>query len=98
MVYARLGFAAAFCLLIAASPVSAAAPQALTTLEMDAAIEAAGPLPAAHARKTQSFYCYERNLWWFYRPYTTALDNHARCMPYFHYLEPYRGRGGKPIK
>jgi hypothetical protein len=38
-----------------------------------------------------SFYCYPRKYWWFYRPYTTDPQNHARCMPYFHYL----GRGAK---
>jgi len=98
MVYARLSFAAAFCLLIAAPPASAAGPQALTALEMDDAVEAAGPHPVVHSRKKRSFYCYERNHWWFYRPYTTALDGHPRCMPYFHYLEPYRGRGAKPSR
>jgi hypothetical protein len=46
-------------------------------------------LPAMHRHRTQSFYCYPRNYWWFYRPYTTNSDGHARCMPYFHYL----GRG-----
>jgi hypothetical protein len=47
---------------------------------------------SAHFSKTQSYYCYPRNYWWFYRPYTTAEDGHARCMPYFHY-PPYEGRG-----
>lgn len=41
-----------------------------------------------HRHRTQSFYCYPKNLWWFYRPYTTAYDGHPRCMPYFHYLGP----------
>ena len=46
-----------------------------------------------HARKSTSFYCYPRNYWWFYRPYTTAAEGYARCMPYFHYPpEAYRGR------
>jgi len=46
-----------------------------------------------HARKATSFYCYPRNYWWFYRPYTTAAEGYARCMPYFHYPpEAYRGR------
>ena len=49
-----------------------------------------------HFRRTQSSYCYPRNYWWFYRPYTTALDGHARCMPYFHYLQPYDGHGARP--
>ena len=42
----------------------------------------------AHFRKAQAFYCYPRNYWWFYRPYTTAPLNYPRCMPYFHYLGP----------
>ena len=53
---------------------------------------------AAHFRKVQSFYCYPKNYWWFYRPYTTAPMGNARCMPYFHYLDevgvPFKG--GKP--
>ena len=52
------------------------------------------PVVFGHHRKIES-YCYPRNYWWFYRPYTTAYDDHARCMPYFHYLDPY-GRGGRP--
>ena len=50
----------------------------------------------AHFRKQQSFYCYPKNYWWFYRPYTTAGQGYARCMPYFHYLEDpgYFRRGG----
>jgi hypothetical protein len=55
---------------------------------------------AAHFRKVQSFYCYPKNYWWFYRPYTTAPMNNARCMPYFHYLDeaavPFRG--GRPSR
>ena len=48
-----------------------------------------------HTRKSTSFYCYPRNYWWFYRPYTTAAEGYARCMPYFHYSpEAYRGRRG----
>ncbi len=54
------------------------------------------PLPAAHFRKSQSFYCYPRNYWWFYRPYTTAQQNYARCMPYFHYLGPTDYQRGRP--
>jgi hypothetical protein len=45
-----------------------------------------------HAPRNTSYYCYPRNYWWFYRPYTTANDGYARCMPYFHY-PPHRGRG-----
>ena len=47
------------------------------------------------SRRTQSYYCYPKNYWWFYRPYTTALDGHARCMPYFHYLGALGRRGAK---
>jgi hypothetical protein len=36
-------------------------------------------------------YCYPRNYWWFYRPYTTANEGYARCMPYFHYAPRQRG-------
>ena len=49
-----------------------------------------------HRRRAQSFYCYPKTYWWFYRPYTTATNGHARCMPYFHYpVQPqaYQGRG-----
>jgi hypothetical protein len=69
------------------------------------AIEAVSPFRAGagrieervlHRRRPQSFYCYPRNYWWFYRPYTTGLDGHARCMPYFHYLEPHGRRGARP--
>jgi hypothetical protein len=57
----------------------------------------------AHFRKAYSFYCYPKNYWWFYRPYTTAPENYARCMPYFHYLDqaypaPRNVRQGEPIK
>src|SRR5215813_5886214 len=51
---------------------------------------------AAHFRKVQSFYCYPRNYWWFYRPYTTAPLNYPRCMPYFHYLGPDDTLRGSP--
>jgi hypothetical protein len=50
-----------------------------------------------HFRKTQSFYCYPKNYWWFYRPYTTAGQGYARCMPYFHYLDDsYFRSSGNP--
>ncbi len=64
----------------------------------------ARPLPVqavvfGHHRKIES-YCYPRNYWWFYRPYTTADEGYARCMPYFHYLpQAYdRRRGYAPPK
>jgi hypothetical protein len=53
------------------------------------------PVLFHHNRRVQSFYCYPRNYWWFYRPYTTGLDNHPRCMPYFNYLGP-AGGGERP--
>jgi hypothetical protein len=81
---AALGF------LVIATPNAATASPALAPLPLEAL-----PRVSVHFRKSQSFYCYPRNYWWFYRPYTTAYDNHARCMPYFHYLDPY-GRGGRP--
>lgn len=48
-----------------------------------------------HRRRAQSFYCYPKTYWWFYRPYTTSTEGRARCMPYFHYpVQPqaYQGR------
>jgi len=61
-------------------------------------------LPAAvfgHHRRIES-YCYPRNYWWFYRPYTTANEGYARCMPYFHYppqaYDRRRGGGYAPPK
>jgi hypothetical protein len=48
-----------------------------------------------HSGRSTSFYCYPRNYWWFYRPYATAGQDYARCMPYFHYPpQAYKGRGG----
>jgi hypothetical protein len=98
MGYCRLGLAAmaALGLLLIATPNPSTAAPALAPLPLQArAASLAGPRVSVHFRKSQSFYCYPRNYWWFYRPYTTAYDNHARCMPYFHYLDPY-GRGGRP--
>jgi hypothetical protein len=54
------------------------------------------PALFGHTRRATESYCYPRNYWWFYRPYTTAAEGDARCMPYFHYLpQAYRGRGGE---
>jgi hypothetical protein len=98
-----LAVIATLCLLIASDVESARAgsPAALAATHsgMAAAREAGRerPLPAAHFRKSQSFYCYPRNYWWFYRPYTTAEQGYARCMPYFHYLgQPDGRRGANP--
>lgn len=65
--------------------------------------EANGIVLSVHFRKVYSFYCYPKNYWWFYRPYTTAPMGYARCMPYFHYLDeaypaPRNLRQGQPIK
>lgn len=97
----RLGLAVAtVCLLIAFKPEPARAESAaaLARAVSAAAIGASqeGPRLVAHFRKSQSYYCYPRNYWWFYRPYTTAQQGYARCMPYFHYLdEPYGRRGAR---
>jgi hypothetical protein len=103
MGYRRLGLAAvaavSLIIAIAAKPEPARATGALALATTHAGLvatapaEVTGPLLIAHFRRAQSFYCYPKNYWWFYRPYTTAYDDHARCMPYFHYLEP--GRGAK---
>jgi hypothetical protein len=47
--------------------------------------DGAGQAVLAHFRRATSYYCYPRNYWWFYRPYATADEGYARCMPYFHY-------------
>ena len=101
----RLGLAvlAALCLLIVFKPepaeAASAAAFAMARADEAARIGAAqdAQLVSAHFRKAQSYYCYPRNYWWFYRPYTTAQQGYARCMPYFHYLEqPYGRRGAAP--
>lgn len=56
-------------------------------------------VPVFHSGRSTSFYCYPRNYWWFYRPYTTASQDYARCMPYFHYPpQAHRGGGSAGIK
>jgi hypothetical protein len=98
----RLGLAiiAILTLVIAATPdrASAGAGQALAALKADA-VESqalARPVLFHHSRRVESYYCYPRNYWWFYRPYTTDQDGHARCMPYFKY--PTYGNGREAIK
>ena len=96
MGYCRLGLAAVAALgfLITAAPGSSASVAMVAAPQSSEKPGLAIPVALhGHAGRTQSYYCYPRNYWWFYRPYTTAYDGHARCMPYFHYLEP--GRGGK---
>ena len=52
-----------------------------------------------HSPAGISYYCYPRNYWWFYRPYTTAAADYARCMPYFHYPpQAYRSGSRGQIK
>jgi hypothetical protein len=98
MGFRGLGLAAiaAFSLIaVANSEPAHAASAALSAVRAEPAFSAvAGSLPeqVLHRHRVQSFYCYPRNYWWFYRPYTTGLDGHARCMPYFNYLGPSGGR------
>ena len=95
----RIGLAvAALAFFVIAKPVPAAATTAALAVDGAAAFDAGAERIARrafHRHREQSFYCYPKNYWWFYRPYTTNLDGHARCLPYFHYLGPGRGRGGK---
>jgi hypothetical protein len=98
MGFRGLGLAtiAAFSLFaVANSEPAHAAGAALSAVRAGPSLSAgAGPMLESvfHNHRVQSFYCYPRNYWWFYRPYTTGLDGHARCMPYFNYLGPYEGR------
>jgi hypothetical protein len=101
--FKRFGFAVL--LLVLSSPALAGSAEAFAAMGGSVAgftAESSVRL-AAHFRKVQSFYCYPKNYWWFYRPYTTAPQNFARCMPYFHYLDeaypaPRNLRQGQPIK
>lgn len=80
---------------VAKSDPARAASAALSAVRAGPSFSAAAisePVLFHHNRRVQSFYCYPRNYWWFYRPYTTGLDNHPRCMPYFNYLGPAGGR------
>ena len=86
-------------------PAAAGSAEAFASMGSAAAVVSAdnGVRVAAHFRKVYSFYCYPKSYWWFYRPYTTAQQNYARCMPYFHYLDeaypaPRNLRQGEPIK
>jgi hypothetical protein len=100
MGYRRLGLsvAAASCLflIVEAGPAAAGSAAALAA-GAQSSLSGAARIgePVLHRHRTQSFYCYPKNYWWFYRPYTTAPAGYARCMPYFHYLEP-GARGGPP--
>lgn len=100
MGFCRLGLIvfAALCFLLALKADPAAAQSAKARADLEAAAAAAiAPLGqrVIHRRRAKSFYCYPKNYWWFYRPYTTAQENYPRCMPYFHYLdEPASRRRG----
>jgi hypothetical protein len=75
-------------------PTSAGAASALGAARAETYAGAMLAIPVGafhHSRRVESYYCYPRNYWWFYRPYTTGQDGHERCMPYFHY-PPYLGR------
>jgi hypothetical protein len=94
-----LGLAAIIALCLAAFSAQPARAGSFATLSANADLVAASqpkPLLIAHFRKAQVFYCYPRNYWWFYRPYTTAPQNYPRCMPYFHYLGPEESLRGRP--
>ena len=74
-------------------PASAGAASALVAARAETSAGAVLAIPVGafhHSRRVESYYCYPRNYWWFYRPYTTGQDGHERCMPYFHY-PPYEG-------
>jgi len=94
-----LAVLAAACAFIALTPVSAHAQGAGATAMALGSSQIAGASPVhritVHRKRVSSFYCYPRKYWWFYRPYTMDPQNHARCMPYFHYLGPGYGRGAK---
>jgi hypothetical protein len=98
MGYRRLGLTviAASCLFlcIEVRPAQASSAAALAAGAQSSLGIARIDQPVLHRHRTQSFYCYPKNYWWFYRPYTTAPAGYARCMPYFHYLEP-AGRGAR---
>ena len=101
MGYRRLGLTiiAASCLFVTVDRETAQAANAAALIADGNASLGAGSMrigePVLHRHRAQSFYCYPKNYWWFYRPYTTAPAGYARCMPYFHYLEP-GARGGPP--
>jgi hypothetical protein len=84
---------AASCILavLRSEPASAAGAAAFAA-QADLSARGGAEQAAFHHHRTYTYYCYPKNYWWFYRPYTTAVEGYARCMPYFHYLEPYGGR------
>jgi hypothetical protein len=95
----RFGFAILL-VILSSAPAAAGSAEAFATIgSAVASVSAESSVRlAAHFRKVQSFYCYPKLYWWFYRPYTTANQRYARCMPYFHYLDEASPpvRGGRP--
>ena len=94
-----LAIIAASCLFVfVKSGPAYAASAALSAIQAEPLFRGAGQIEerVLHRHRVQSFYCYPKNYWWFYRPYTTASDGHPRCMPYFNYLEPSGRRGEGP--
>ncbi len=77
-------------------------PLQLTPPETSIVIRAGQEGAFHHGRRTKEVFCLKQNYWWFYRPYTTAVEDFPRCEPYFHYLEPAYGarrdRDGNYIK
>ena len=100
----RLGLAVivalSFLIVAKPEPARAGSAAAVVALYADASVRPALALPVLwhHSRRVQSYYCYPRNYWWFYRPYTTGQDGHARCMPYFHYPSYQDGRADRGSK
>src|SRR3990172_6028352 len=102
MGYCRLGLAVVatlgFLIVVKPGPASAGSALALTMMQAGADV-ATGTVPmgprvnVAHFRRSQSYYCYPRNYWWFYRPYPAAWGAPAPCFPFFHYPAPW-GAGG----
>jgi hypothetical protein len=93
---AALGCVCLLALASGAPGAMAAQPMALPNVTQPILIEAAQEGASFHhGRRTQAAYCLRRNYWWFYRPYTTAPADYARCEPYFHYLEPGYGPPGR---
>jgi hypothetical protein len=85
--------AAAFGLLFTCTPKTLAAAGSSPVAAVDRS--GASLFVRAHFRRSTSYYCYPRNYWWFYRPYTTADAGYERCMPYFHY-PAFEGRAPRP--
>ena len=89
---------ATFSLLTVLQPKASHA-HSLAAIAMARGVDSTLVIPVFHSGRSTSFYCYPRNYWWFYRPYVTAGEDYARCMPYFHYPpQANKGRGGGAFK